>query len=191
MTISMRRTLVILLLCCMAALPLGLGLLVAGAKPQTSTPPDYSQATLDGLRYDMVMGRRLDPSNPVDAQILAGVPKAERHVGKGQVLYGAFVTLANASSRARTSAARIDLRDQAMRVHHPLPIPAGNPYAYRPTTLRAGAQIPRQGTPAADDIAAGGKLLLYRVSAFQYRNGSFELVIHDPHRPRMFATALF
>ena len=42
MTESLRRVLVLLLLCCAAALAIGLGLLVGIAKPQTSTPPDYS-----------------------------------------------------------------------------------------------------------------------------------------------------
>ena len=190
MTDSMRRLLVILLLCFIAAMPVGLGLLVAVARPQTSTPPDYSQATVGGVRYEALTGRPLDPSNPVDARILAGVPASERRAGKGRLLYGVFVSAANDASGPRPTARRIELRDEAMRVDRALPLPAGNSYAYRPAILPPGAHIPRQGTPAADNLAAGGRLLLYRVSAFQYRNGALELVIHDPLHPGTVGTAL-
>jgi hypothetical protein len=180
MTDSIRRILVLGIWGVMAAVVVLLALLVAEAKPQTSRPVDFSQGTVGGVRYEAATDRPVNPSNPVDAQIVKGLPAAERHPGSKQLLLGVFVTVTNDSSRALPTAARIDLRDEAMRVYHPLALPASNPYAYRPTTLRAGETIPRLGTPPADNIAASGLLLLYRVPAFEYQNGTFELMVHDP-----------
>jgi hypothetical protein len=158
-------------------------LLPIAAKRETIVPVNARVATVGGLQYRSVQGRPLDPSNPVDARILKGLPAAERPAGKRDVLFGAFVTIANGSARRLPTADRIELRDDALRVHKPLRLPAGNPYAYRPQTLSPGAQVPRFGTPAADNLAAGGELLLFRVSAWRYRNGGFELVVHDPLHP--------
>ena len=174
------RWMVLILWGCAAALLAAFALLLAIARAQPPTPPDYSVAAVGGLRYQAVTGRPIDPSNPVDARIVKGLPAGERHVGRHQLLYGVFISLANGSPRPLRSAARIDLRDEASHLHRPLRVPAGNAYAYRPGTLAPGATIPANGTAAADNLAANGLLLLYRVPAWQYRNGSFELVVHDP-----------
>ena len=177
---SIRRTLLIFLLSCTAALPLVLGLLVAVAKPQAPTPVDYSAATVGGLRYVATTDRPIHASDAVDARIVKGLPAGERRAGRENLLLGVFVTVANDSRRPRPSAARIDLRDEAMHVYRPLRLPAANRYAYRPGMLAPGARVPRNGTPAADNLAAGGRLLLYRVPAWRYRSGALELVVHDP-----------
>ena len=191
---AMRRAipsfLLILVVGAATALTAVLGLAVAAAKPQTSTPIDYSQATIGGLRYEASSDRPIDPSNPVDAGIVKGLPASQRRAGSEQLLLGVFVTVANGSSRPRPTAAQIDLRDEAGRVHHRLALPASDPYAYPQTTLAAGGMLPRAGTPPADNVAASGMLLLYRVSAWQYRNGSFELVLHDPQQPRAVRTIM-
>ena len=179
MTESIRRILVLTAWSVSAAPVVLLALLVAVAKPQTSTPVDYSQATLAGLHYQVVTDRPIRASNPVDARLVAGLPAAERHAGAGQLLLGVFVTVANESPRPLRTAARIDLRDEAMHVYHPLRLPAGNPYAYQPTRLAPGGELPGAGTPPADNLAANGMLLLYRVPAFEYQNGTFELTVHD------------
>jgi hypothetical protein len=165
---------------CTAALLAVFALLLAVAKAQTPTPPVDSLAAVGGLRYQAVEGRPINPSNPVDAHIVKGLPAGELHLGSNQILYGVFISVANDSPRPLPSAARIDLRDDALHVYRPLRVPAGNPYAYRPDTLAPGTTIPPTGTVAADNLAANGLLLLYRVPAWQYRNGMFELVVHDP-----------
>ena len=94
------------------------------------------------------------------------------------------MSVTNASHHALPTAARIDLRDDAQHVYRPLRLPAANRYAYRQVMLGPGARDPRTGTPAADNLAAGGRLLLFRVPAWEYRNGVFELLVHDPRQPR-------
>ena len=170
---------------CSAATLLGVAaLLTAEAKPATPVRPDYSTGTIAGVRYEAVLGRRIDPSNPVDARILRGASAKDRRLPAGRVLFGAFVSLTNPSHRALPTAARIDLRDDAQHVYRPLRLPATNRYAYRAGRLEPGVGDPRAGTPAADDLAAEGRLLLFRVPAWEYRNGVFELLVHDPRQPR-------
>jgi hypothetical protein len=51
----------------------GLALTLALAKPTTENPPDYQVVGVGGLDYQLMLGRLLDPSHPVDAAILRGV----------------------------------------------------------------------------------------------------------------------
>jgi hypothetical protein len=169
--------------CCAAILIALLAILLTVAKPKAVAAPGDSAGTVGGLEYRAVLGRPVDPANPVDARIVKGLAPRDRHLPKRDVLLGAFVSVTNPSHRPLTSAARIDLRDDAMHLYRPLSLPDANRFAYRPVRLAAGATVPRQRTPAADDLAAGGRLLLYPVPAWQYRNGTFELVVHDPARP--------
>jgi hypothetical protein len=177
------RWIALILVTCAAALLGVLSLLTAEARPETLTPADYSVGTVAGVRYDAVLGRPVNPSNPVDARILKGIAAKDRRLRGRRVLFGAFVSLTNPSRRALPNATRIELRDDAQHVYRPLRLPATNPYAYRPGRLAPGAHIPRPGTPAADNLAAGGRLLLFRVPAWRYRNGTFELLVHDPLKP--------
>lgn len=166
--------------CCAAIVLATSGLLLAVAKPKTPAPRGDSASSVGGLEYRAVLGRRIDPANPVDARIVKGLPIGDRKLPRGRVLYGAFVSVANGSHRTLPSAARIDLRDDSLHVYRPLRLPQANRFAYRPGRLAPGTELPRHGTPAADDLAAGGRLLLYRVPAWEYRNSRFELVVHLP-----------
>jgi hypothetical protein len=162
----------------------GLMMLIGIDSSKAAVPSDDSYITIGGVQYHAVEGRPIDPSNPVDAGIIAGLPANERHPGKGHVLYGAFVTRADTADATLPSASRIDLLDSAGHLHRQLRLSAGNPYTYLPGKLAAGEQLPPAiGTPAADNLAAGGQLLLYDVPAWQVRNGFFQLVVHDPLHP--------
>jgi hypothetical protein len=161
-------------LACTAALLVGLAVLLATQTSAHPAPRSYSQAAIGGLEYRAVLGRPVDPSNAVDQRIVGGHgPRA----GRGQILYGAFVTVTNPSRRALPTAREIDLRDDAGHTYRPLPLPARDRYAYTPRTLAAGKQMPRDDA-AVDNLAAGGRLLLYRVPAARYADGIFELVVH-------------
>lgn len=186
---SVRR-LVPVLACCMAVFLTGSGLLLLlGTESHKAVAaPDYSYATVGGIQYHVVLGRQIHPSDQVDAHIVKGLPAKERRAVHHRVLYGAFVSLANHTGTTLPSASRIDLLDSAGHLHRPLPLSAKNPYTYAAGKIAPGRQVPPMyGTPAADNLAAGGQLLLYRVPAWQLRNGSFQLVVHDPLHPTVTA----
>lgn len=161
----------------------GLVVLVGLAKPANAAAPNYAVATVGGLQYQAMDGRQLDPAGPVDAAILRGVPAAELRTPPGQTLYGAFLSVSNDTPRPLRAASRVELTDESNRVYQPLPLPAGNPYAYTPRTIPPDATLPVFGTPAADNLAAEGYLVLFRVPTASVNAGGLELVIHDPAHP--------
>jgi hypothetical protein len=173
-----------------AARLVALGLLLATEKRVAAAAPDYRVARTGGLEYEAMLGRPLHPGNAVDRKILEGIGAGDRRPPRGELLFGAFISVTNGSSRALRTADRIELRDERGRVYHPLRLPASNPYAYRPRLIHARTRIPGRGTPADDNLAATGLLLLFRIPAFQYDDGVLELLIHDPRHPHSTASLI-
>ncbi len=179
------RWLIPVLAPCAAALILGFGLLIwlGDDTTKASSAPDYTSAAIGGVQYSVAGSSEINPSNSADARFVEGMPAGERHVPKGEALFGVFVLRTNSADAALPSASRIDLLDGLGRAHRPLRLSPENPYTYAPGTIAPGDQLPASGTRAADDIAASGQLLLYRVPAQQVANGWLELAVHDPlHR---------
>ena len=165
------------------ALVAGMLVLLGLAKPTNAAAPNYAVVTVGGLQYQAMNGRQLDPAGPIDAAILRGLPAAERRTPPGQMLYGVFLSVSNGTPRPLRSANRIELLDESNRVYQPLPLAAGDPYAYTPRLVPAGATIPVFGSPAADNLAAEGYLVLFRVPTASFNAGGLEIVIHDPAHP--------
>ena len=153
------------------------------AKPTKLTPPDNRVVAVGGLQYEAMLGRAVHPGHAVDAPMVAGLPAKDRRLRPGEMLFGAFIAVANDSSGFLPAARRIELRDDAGHVYRPLPLSPSNPYAYVARTLAPKTRIPGFGTPEDDNLAATGKLLLFRIPAADYDEGSLELVIHDARDP--------
>jgi hypothetical protein len=167
-----------ILLGCAAAGLVAVAVLLATQSAAHAAPQKYTQATIGGLTYNAVQGRPVDPGNPVDAAITRGLPARYRHLPHGQILYGGFFTVANPSASPLRSAARIDLRDDDGTTYRPIPLAASSRYGYVPGPVAPGTTVPRDDA-AADNLAAGGRMLLFRVPASRYRNGAvFQLVVH-------------
>lgn len=159
-----------------ALLLTGLVVLFATQHRAAAKAPDYRVVRVGDIDYEAMQGRPLHPANRVDRAILGGRPRVHR----GGMLFGAFISATNASSAPRPTAARIVLRDQAGHVYRPLPLAAANPYAYTRRVLRGGVRVPALGSVADDNLAAGGKLLVFRIPAKAYADSqALELVIHD------------
>ena len=156
-----------------AVLAVGVVVIFATQHRASAKTPDYRVVRVDGIEYQAMQGRPLHPGNPVDRAIV-GRPR----VGARETLFGAFIGVTNDSSTPRPTSGRIALRDQAGHVYRPLPLPTADPYAYKRRVLRPGARIPAGGSRAADDLAATGELLAFRIPAKAYSNGqALELVI--------------
>jgi hypothetical protein len=181
---SVSALMLLVLACCGAAMVAGLALLLGIAKPVSAAAPSYGVVPLGGLQYEAMLGRSIDPADPVDAAIIRGLPAGERRSRPGEVLYGAFIAVANDSPRWLPAASRIELEDAGNHVYRPLRLPAGNPYAYySPRSIPPRTRVPGYGSPADDNLAATGYLLLFRIPESVERTGTLELVIHDPGRP--------
>lgn len=145
--------------------------------------PDYRVVKVGGLEYEAMQGRPIRPADAVDRKIVEGLRAGDRQIPRGALLFGAFISVTNHSSRALPTADRIELRDDRGHVYHPVRLPAHNPYAYSPRLIGPRIRVPGLGTPADDNLAATGLLVLFRIPAFQYKDGVLELVIHDPLHP--------
>jgi len=153
------------------------------AKPTAATPDDDSVVAVSGLQYEAMLGRRIRPANAVDAPMVAGLSARDRHLRSGQILFGAFIAVANDTLQSRPATRRIALRDATGQLYRPLSLPSSNPYAYVAKPIPPKTRIPGFGTPAADNLAATGKLLLFRIPAARMADGPLELVIHDARVP--------
>jgi hypothetical protein len=187
---TLPRWILIPLVLSAAALFVALGVLLATQKRAAAAAPDYRVVKVGGLEYEAMLGRPLHLANAVDRRIVEGLGAGDRRPPRGELLFGAFISVTNDSSRALPTANRIELRDERGHVYHPLPLPASNPYAYRPRLVHASIRIPGRGTPADDNLAATGLLLLFRIPAAEYDDGALELVIHDPLDPHRTASLI-
>jgi hypothetical protein len=154
------------------------------AKPTIGTPPDNRVVAVGGLQYEAMLGRPISPNQWLDAPMVAGLPAGDRRARPGQMLFGAFIGVTNDSPRSLPAARDIELRDEAGHVYRPLRLSTSNPYAYVPRPVPPKTRIPGVGTPADDNLAATGKLLLFRIPADSYEDGVLELVIHDARNPQ-------
>jgi hypothetical protein len=168
----------------------GVGVLFATQHRANPRAPDFRVVRIGGIEYEAMQGRPLDPSNRVDAAIVAGLSARDRHVAAGETLFGAFFATTNDSSTRLRTADRIELRDQAGHIYRPLALPATNPYAYTQRLLRPGVRVPALGSPADDNLAATGRLLVFRIPKLAYESEALELVIHDPSQPAATASLI-
>ena len=159
------------------------GVIFATQHRENPTAPDFRVVRIGGVEYEAMQGRPLDPADPVGAKIVAGLPAGDRRMAAGETLFGAFIGITNDSSVRLRTADRIELRDQDGHVYRPLALPLTNPYAYSPRLLRPGVRIPALGSPADDNLAATGRLLVFRIPSRVSEGDALELVIHDPSRP--------
>jgi hypothetical protein len=156
----------------------------------TAEAPDYRVVRVGGIEYESMQGRPLDLADPVDRAIATGLPARQRHLKAGQALFGAFIATTNDSSAPLPTADRVELRDQDGHVYRPLALPVTNPYAYSQRRLRPGTRIPAFGSVADDNLAATGRVLIFRIPAQAYMNEALELVIHDPSAPTTTASLI-
>ena len=141
----MRRLIVIPLVLSVCALFAALVVLMATEKPEAAAAPDYRVASTGGIEYEAMLGRPVDPKNAVDRRIVKGLSAGDRRSRGGTLLFGAFFSVTNATSRARRTADRIELRDEDERVYQPDALPASR--TRTPTTRTSSVREP--ATPAS------------------------------------------
>jgi hypothetical protein len=178
-------------LACALGLLVVFAVLLATQHRATATAPDFRVVRVGGVEYETMQGRPMDLRNPEDRRIVAGLRARQRRGGRGRILFGAFIATTDDSSGPRRTADRIELRDQGGHVYHPLALPPANPYAYTPRRLNPGERLPAFGSPADVNLAATGKVLLFRIPSRRYESGDvLELVIHDPSHPTATASLI-
>ena len=151
--------------------------------PTVNAEPAQTAASVGDLQYAVNNGWVLDPHRRVDAQIARGLPAAARHLGPDDLLYAVFVQVTNGTAKPVPMATDVALRDVTNRKYTPLPLGAGNRYAYRPGVLAPKSQQPAADSPAGGDQSAEGLMLVFKISRQAYEDGPVQLLVHDPGDP--------
>ncbi|HEX8083053.1 MAG TPA: hypothetical protein VF529_02120 [Solirubrobacteraceae bacterium] len=139
-----------------------------------------SPVEVGGLLYHSTGARTLDPRNPVDRQILRGIPAVRKPLPRGQAWFGVFLTVTNPGHARARASSRLRLVDVDGRHYTPQAIPGDRGYAYTARDVKPGRQDPRNDSPAQRNLAAQGGLVLFRIPRAAYIDGSLGLVITPP-----------
>lgn len=111
---------------------------------------------VDGLHYDPLIARRLNPRIAPDEELVSG-----RAPPAGKVWFGVFLRVCNRGEQARTSSEQIALVDAFGEQVEPYELPPDNAFAYEPRSLAPGRCLPAKGSIAA---RRDGALVLFAVA---------------------------
>lgn len=113
---------------------------------------------VEGLHYDPLIARRLNPDIAPDRALVSG-----REPPEGKIWFGVFLRVCNRGEQPRTSSDRLALVDAfGQRIAPSGALSQDNPFAYRPRMLDAGRCLPREGSAAE---RSDGALVLFAVSS--------------------------
>lgn len=114
---------------------------------------------VDGLRYDPLVARRLNPRIEPDSEILSG-----RLPGEGMEWFGVFLRVCNDGDRERRSSGAVALVNASGgRVAPSDALPSSNPFVYSAQAIEPEDCIPAAGSVA--ERVSGGALVLFAVPA--------------------------
>ncbi len=143
--------------------------------------------TLDNVKYQVQISRELNPYKVEDMGYLAGIPASQQQPPPGYVWFAVFLLALNPGHNPEPVVSSFTLSDTEDNVYTPLKLPAENMYAYRPTTLAPGQQIPIVDS-AAYYSPTQASLLLFKIPTSAYDNRPLTLTLTDPADPTKTAT---
>jgi hypothetical protein len=131
------------------------------SSPERDAPSGTTVAQ-DGVAYSVQTSRELNPADPDDRPVLGGLHGVKRLDGPDRTLVGVFLQASDEAKAPRRAVAAPQLVDAFGRVFRPVPLPTGNPFAYRGGRLAPGQQIPKPDSDAAQG-PENGAALVYQV----------------------------
>lgn len=140
---------------------------------------------VDGLRYDPLIARRLNPNIGPDSKMLSG-----RRPPAGRSWFGVFLRVCNEhGGKTRTPSGRLALVDAFGERREPYELPPDNPFGYDPRAIEPERCLPRDGSVA--EQVNGGALVLFAVSRAYLSNRPIALeVTGDGDTPRRMRVVL-
>ncbi len=126
---------------------------------------------MDGLHYDLLTARKLNPNIAPDEDLLSG-----RRPPEGKVWFGVFLRVCNRGDKRRTASGRLALVDAfGDRVRPSTALPDTNPFAYDPRAIEPEACLPAEGSAAERTV--DGALVLFAVPEQFGRNRPLALEV--------------
>jgi hypothetical protein len=159
------------------------GLAACGTEQHTRTHADTEGPYLNvgPLKYQVQVSRQLNPADIEDQVYLRGVSPRDSRLRPDETWFGVFVRAVNESDRTEPAAPSFEIVDTQGRRFSPIAVSA-NPFAYRPARVPPGGTLPAFGS-IADLSAAGGSLVLFKLTLTALANRPLELVIRGGQRP--------
>jgi hypothetical protein len=145
-----------------------------------------SYLTVGNLQYQVEVSRQLNPSDLEDQSYLSGLPASQQQLGPGKAWFAVFLLVLNRSHQPGQSAQSFVLHDTQDNAYMPVAPPTGNLYAYRPSTINPGNQIPALQTTAYNGPTQAS-VLLYQLPVTAYDNRPLTLKITSPTDPNQSA----
>jgi hypothetical protein len=140
------------------------------------------------LTYEVQLSRQLNPANSEDAQYLSGLTPEQSKLEPGEEWFAVFMQVYNESRKPHPASDSYTITDTQNNSYTPIVPGEGNPFAYRAGTVQANNQIPLAGT-IADQDAAEGLVLLFKIQIVSLDNRPLELKIASPENPSESASA--
>jgi hypothetical protein len=141
-----------------------------------------SYLTVGNLQYQIEVSRQLNPADLEDQAYLSGLPASQQQLGPGQAWFALFVLVLNRSHQPGQSASSFVLHDTQDKAYAPIAAPPGNLYAYRPSLINPGNQLPALQTTAYEGPTQAA-VLLYKLPVTAYDNRPLTLKITSPTDP--------
>jgi hypothetical protein len=140
---------------CAAALICGVALGCGEHDPGVEEPAREGLAIdVGGVDYNVFITRELNLAITPDKDYYDGPPAPA-----GSALYGVFIKVCNPGSEPVRTTSSFTVKDNQGTEFKPKPLPADNPFAYRPTELAKDACLPEDGSVAQLGPTAGAMLL--------------------------------
>jgi hypothetical protein len=129
--------------------------------------------TLNGLDYNVLISRILNPKDHEDSAYYAG-PEAP----PGYVLYGVFLSVCNdhRGGRAFPATGHFRIVNTVGQSFFPIRLPASNPWAYQPAVVNHRECIPYAGS-VADTGPTTGALLLFQLPQAATEDRPLDMII--------------
>jgi hypothetical protein len=137
-------------------------------EPERSAANEGIYVEAGSLKYQVQITRQLNPSQPMDRELLQGIAPAQRIKKPNELWYATFLRIENETSNTLTSASQFIVRDTNGEIFRPIPVnPAANSFAYVSGPILGGDSNPAATTypninsiPGQTDI--NGKMLLFK-----------------------------
>ncbi|MBS1871347.1 MAG: hypothetical protein JSS99_16975 [Actinobacteria bacterium] len=152
-----------------------------GEPPTTHGDGEGSYIQAGPLIYQVQMSRELNPANVEDAEYLQGLSAGAP--AQGEEWFGVWLRVQNDTKLAHVSASSFKIVDTTGAEYTPIALPATNPFAYRPVSVRSNDVFqPVQPDPesAAGTGPINGTMLLFKLRTNVYANRPLELEIAPP-----------
>lgn len=153
-----------------------------GNKQETRTlgKTEGVYVTVADLTYQVQISRVLNPADIEDQSYLKGVGPGVTPPAADENWFAVFMRVSNPTGERLEPTSQFSIVDTQDNKFEPLPV--DNPFAYRPSMLRASQIYPDQNSVAGQGVIQGS-MILFKVKIASLQNRPLELKIESEVTP--------